>query len=606
MNPRNFFAELKRRNVYKVAAAYLVVSWLLIQAASILFPTFDAPASAMKVLVIILAIGFPIALAFSWAFEITPEGVVRESDIETGKSIAHHTGRKIVGLTAVVAVIAAGLLAFQLWGPKRSTTAPGETASAVRAPATATIPDKSIAVLPLTNEGGAKDEQYFSDGLSEDLITALSQFAGLKVIGRNSSFQFRDSKDDSKTIGAKLGVAHLLEGSVRRAADAVRISAELINAADGTTLWSQHYDRPYKDLFQLQDDITTAVANALKAKLLNTNDAAAQSDRPPSGNLAAYNAYLQGNFYAQRNTEADYRKAIDFYETAVSLDPQYAWVYAALGRAQIFLGDYFHGAQAQQIFSAARSSINTALKLDPDSGAAHGARALLLAFADLDFPGAKAEFERAVQLAPTDLNLRASLCQMQAAFGNPEGAVEPIKQTLAIDPRNAGWYGLLAIDLMAVGRLDEAEQAYKDQSTLEPTEAAPKARLSSVEVVRGNAAAALERAEQVPPGELRDFALANARQIGNDKAAADAALKSLIDQYGQSDAYLIARVYALRKDPDKVFEWLDRAWANRDNNVCIVYYDPFILPYKNDPRFAAFCQKIGLPTPAELAASPKA
>jgi TolB-like protein/Flp pilus assembly protein TadD len=560
----------------------------------------------MKILVVFLAIGFPIALAVSWAFEITPEGVVRESDIETGKSIAHHTGRKIVGLTAVLAVIAAGLLAFQLWGPKRSTIAPGETASAVRAPATATIPDKSIAVLPLTNEGGAKDEQYFSDGLSEDLITALSQFAGLKVIGRNSSFQFRDSKDDSKTIGAKLGVAHLLEGSVRRAADAVRISAELINAADGTTLWSQHYDRPYKDLFQLQDDITTAVANALKAKLLNTNDAAAQSDRPPSGNLAAYNAYLQGNFYAQRNTEADYRKAIDFYETAVSLDPQYAWVYAALGRAQIFLGDYFHGAQAQQIFSAARSSINTALKLDPDSGAAHGARALLLAFADLDFPGAKAEFERAVQLAPTDLNLRASLCQMQAAFGNPEGAVEPIKQTLAIDPRNAGWYGLLAIDLMAVGRLDEAEQAYKDQSTLEPTEAAPKARLSSVEVVRGNAAAALERAEQVPPGELRDFALANARQIGNDKAAADAALKSLIDQYGQSDAYLIARVYALRKDPDKVFEWLDRAWANRDNNVCIVYYDPFILPYKNDPRFAAFCQKIGLPTPAELAASPKA
>jgi TolB-like protein/cytochrome c-type biogenesis protein CcmH/NrfG len=606
LNPRSFFAELKRRNVYKVAAAYLVVSWLLIQAASILFPTFDAPASAMKTLVVFLAIGFPIALAFSWAFEITPEGVVRESDIETGKSIAHHTGRKIVGLTAVLAVIAAGLLAFQLWGSKRSTIAPGETASAVRAQATATIPDKSIAVLPLTNEGGAKDEQYFSDGLSEDLITALSQFAGLKVIGRNSSFQFRDSKDDSKTIGAKLGVAHLLEGSVRRAADAVRISAELINAADGTTLWSQHYDRPYKDLFQLQDDITTAVANALKAKLLNTNDAAAQSDRPPSGNLAAYNAYLQGNFYAQRNTEADYRKAIDFYETAVSLDPQYAWVYAALGRAQIFLGDYFHGAQAQQIFSAARSSINTALKLDPDSGAAHGARALLLAFADLDFPGAKAEFERAVQLAPTDLNLRASLCQMQAAFGNPEGAVEPIKQTLAIDPRNAGWYGLLAIDLMAVGRLDEAEQAYKDQSTLEPTEAAPKARLSSVEVVRGNAAAALERAKQVPPGELRDFALANARQIGNDKAAADAALKSLIDQYGQSDAYLIARVYALRKDPDKVFEWLDRAWANRDNNVCIVYYDPFILPYKNDPRFAAFCQKIGLPTPAELAASPKA
>ena len=467
------------------------------------------------------------------------------------------------------------------------------------------IPEKSIAVLPLTNEGGAKDEQYFSDGLSEDLITALSQFAGLKVIGRNSSFQFRDGKDDSKTIGEKLGVAHLLEGSVRRAADAVRISAELINAADGTTLWSQHYDRPYKDLFQLQDDITTAVATALKAKLLNTNDAPTQGDRPPSGNLAAYNAYLQGKFYSQRNTEADYRKAIDFYQSAVSLDPRYAHAYAALGRTQIFFGDYFHGAQAQQIFSEARTSINTALKLNPDLGEAHGAHALLLAFADLDFPGAKAEFERAVQLAPTDLDLRASLCQMQAAFGNPSGAIEPIKRTLAMDPRNAGWYGLLAIDLMAVGRLDEAEQAYKDQSTLEPTEAAPKARLSSVEVVRGNAAAALEKAEQVPPGQLRDFALTNARQIGNDKAAADAALKNLIDQYGQTEAYLIARVYALRKEPDKVFEWLDRAWDQRDNNISILYYDPFLPRYKDDPRFATFCRKIGLPVPAEVAAGRK-
>jgi hypothetical protein len=159
---------------------------------------------------------------------------------------------------------------------------------------------------------------------------------------------------------------------------------------------------------------------------------------------------------------------------------------------------------------------------------------------------------------------------------------------------------------MAVGRLDEAEQAYKDQSTLEPTEAGPKARLSSVEVVRGNAAAALEKAEQVPPGELRDFALANARQIGSDKGAADAALKSLIDKYAQNDAYLIARVYGLRKEPDKVFEWLDRAWAQRDNNVSILYYDPFLLPYKDDPRFAEFCRKIGLPTPAEVAASPKA
>ena len=263
------------------------------------------------------------------------------------------------------------------------------------------------------------------------MITALSQFAGLKVIGRNSSFQFRESKESSETIGAKLGVAHLLEGSVRRAADAVRISAELVKTVDGSTVWSQHYDRPYKDLFKLQDDITTAVANALKAKLLNTSDAASQTDRPPSGNLEAYNAFLKGNFRFQHGTKDGLHQAIESYQIAVSLDPKYAQAYAAMGSAQTFYGDYFSGAEAQQNFAMARACINTALTLNPDLAGAHVAHALLLAFADLDFAGAKTEFERAVELAPNNLDAVASLAQMRAAFGDPEGAIEPIRQTLA-------------------------------------------------------------------------------------------------------------------------------------------------------------------------------
>jgi TolB-like protein len=593
MNQRNFFAELKRRNVFRAAAFYAASSWLLVQIATQVFPFFHIAEWIVRWIVVAAAIGFPFALVLSWFYEWTSKGLQLESEISPNESVIRPTGKKLdKWIIAILVVAVVLLLANQFVWHKD-------------APEGATIADRSIAVLPLTNEGGAKDEQYFSDGLSEDLITALSQFAGLKVIGRNSSFQFRDSKDDSKTIGAKLGVAHLLEGSVRRAADAVRISAELVNAADGTTLWSQHYDRPYKDLFKLQDDITTAVANALKAKLLNASEAAAQSDRPPSGSLPAYNAFLQGQFHFQRNTQADFREAIDSYQAAVSLDPRYARAYAEMGYAQTFYGDYFSGAQAQQIFAEARTSINTALTLNPNLAVAHGAHALLLAFADLDFAGAKVEFERAVQLAPTDLDLKASLGQMRAAFGHPEGAIELIKQALAGDPRNAGWYGLLAIDLTAVGRLDEAEQAYRDQMALEPTEAGPKARLSTIEVLRGNAAAAVEKAEQVPPGQARDFALTNALQISNDQIAADAALKSVIDHYAKTEAYFIARVYALRKDPDKVFEWLDRAWGNRDNKVCIVYYDPFLLPYKSNPRFATFCRKIGLPTPAEVAAEPK-
>ena len=352
----------------------------------------------------------------SWFYEWTPKGLQLESEISPNESVIRQTGKKLDKWIIAILVLAVVLLLANQFVWHKS------------APEGSTISDQSIAVLPLANEGGAKDEQYFSDGLSEDLITALSQFAGLKVIGRNSSFQFRDSKDDSKTIGAKLGVAHLLEGSVRRAADAVRISAELINAADGTTLWSQHYDRPYKDLFKLQDDITMAVANALKTKLLNPSEAAAQSERPPSGNLEAYNAFLKGNFYFQHSTKDGLRQAIDSYRTAVSLDPKYAQAYAAMGSAQTFYGDYFSGAEAQQNFAMARASINTALTLNPDLAGAHVAHALLLAFADLDFVGAKTEFERAVELAPNNLDAVASLAQMRAAFGHPEAAIEPIRQ----------------------------------------------------------------------------------------------------------------------------------------------------------------------------------
>ena len=377
-----------------------------------------------------------------------------------------------------------------------------------------------------------------------------------------------------------------------------------MNSADGANVWSQHYDRPYKDLFKLQDDITTAVANALKAKLLNSSDALAQSDRPRSGNLAAYNAFLQGQFYSERNTEGDYHKAIDSYKTAIALDPRYARAYAALAFSETCLTEFLPGTKASQMFAEARAAANRALALNPDLAAAHNARGLLLLFADIDIAGTEAEFERAVQLAPNDLNAKASLAQVRASLGRPEAAIEPIRQALTADPRNAGWYSLLALDLMALGRLDEAEDAVQHQIALQSTDSAI-ARLSTIEVLRGNAAAALEKAEQIPPGKTRDLALANARQIGQDRTAADAALKTVLDRYGKTDAYFISRVYALRKEPEKMFEWLNRALAQHDNNISILYYDPFLLRYKDDPRFAEFCRKVGLPTPAEVASGSK-
>jgi len=463
------------------------------------------------------------------------------------------------------------------------------------------VPGESIAVLPLTNESGDAKEQYFSDGISEDLITALSQFPGLNVIGRSSSFQFRDSKEDSRSIGAKLGVAHLLEGSVRRSGDVVRVSAELINTANGIAQWSDRYDRPYKDLFALQDEVTRAVAGALRTKLLPGEHAAAQSERPPSGGLDAYNAFLQGQFYNSRATEADFRKAIEFFTQATELDPHYALAWSTLSRAWTNLSIHFlAGTRAQDAFANARAAADRALALSPELANAHVARGFLHLVADFDWRAAEAEFHRAIELAPSDAEAKFWLGRQLAVLGNVDRAIEFTREALATEPLQAYWYSWLANYLSGLNRVDEAERAVLRAIELQPGAASYHERLAIIEIQRGDAQAALAAAEQEPPGNWQDIALALARQIGSERIAADAALKTLIDKWAGEAPYQIAEVYALRNDAKETFAWLDRAWSSRDGGINYLLYDPIMLRYKDDPRFAAFCKKVGLPTPAEV------
>jgi TolB-like protein/Flp pilus assembly protein TadD len=463
----------------------------------------------------------------------------------------------------------------------------------------------SIAVLPLANESGEAAQQYFSDGISEDLITALSQLPGLKVIGRTSAFQFRDRKEDSRSIGAKLGVAHLLEGSVRRSGEMVRVSAELIDTADGSAQWSERYDRPYKDLFALQDEITRAVAGALKTKLLPGKHAAAQSDQPPSGNLEAYNALLQGRFYLARGTEADDRKAIEFLTRAIQLDPRYALAWSDLSYAwSSHSGDFLDGAAAQEAYGKAREAAGRALALSPDLAAAHNAQGYLLQVADFDWHGAEAQYRRALELAPNDALVKFNLASVLASYGEMEQAIELTRQGLLTEPLRSGGYKELATYFLGLRRLDEAKQAINKAVELQPASEPNRSWLTIIETRRGNALAALEAAQKEPPGIFRDMSLAFAQQIGSDRSAADAALRTLIEKQANNCAYQIAEVYALRNDAKATFEWLERAWNNRDGGIQYLLFDPFILRYKDDPRFAAFCRKVGLPVPELLSRRP--
>ena len=463
---------------------------------------------------------------------------------------------------------------------------------------TAAIPERSIAVLPMTNSTGDPANEYFSDGMSEEFISSLSRLRDLKVIGRTSSFQFKGKTDDSKTIGDKLGVYYLLEGSVRKSADRVRIAVELIKSGDGASVWSETYDRELKDIFAVQSEIAGAVAKQLKVALLGNNGQAAQlAAAATPQNIEAYNALLQGNFHFYLRTADDFRKAIGYYEEAIRLDPRYALAYAKLTPPAVNLVTGFgHIAtkEKEEAMAKARASAKSALALDPNLSEAHLAQALILELLDLNLAGAEAEYRRALELAPRNPHTINDLAILMAELARLDEAVALAQRAIALDPLRSTFHYALAHFLVALGRYDQAEATLRKAIELQPTSAQAYAELAIIQILRGNPGAAAELAKQETDPFWRTYALALAYFANGDRAEADAALKKLIDEDADESGSQIAEVYALRKEPEKMFEWLEHAWITRDPGVIQLLYHPFARAYKDDPRFIAFAQKIGV------------
>jgi len=589
----NFFAELKRRNVYKVAVAYAVVAWLLIQAASILFPTFDAPAWVMKVFVVVIVLCFPVALVCSWAFEITPEGIKRESDIDPGKSHTTRTGRRIVSVTVVLAVIAAALFIFQLVRSKVLTTTTRSVASIA-----STVSAKSVAVLPLVNTSGDPSNEYFSDGLSEELIAVLAKIPDLKVIGRSSSFLFKGTSGDSGAIGQKLGVAHLIEGSVRKQGERVRIVAELINAADGRSIWSETYDRELRDVFAVQEEIAKAVAEQMKVRLLGEK---AHSDAVPSNqNPAAHNAVLQSDFYFQQQTAESIRRAISFAQEAVRLDPNYALAYAKLSQAWRQYAASFAIDDASKGYDEARQAADKAVSLAPDLPEVRMTVGLLAMNPGLDFAGGEKDFRRVLQSSPNNAAAKNGLCLSLLAQGRFTEAEEACRQALLLDPLLTNlWFNLGRITV-GTGRYKEAEEAFRKGLELQPNASRFHTYLATLDILQNRPAQAIANAQLENEGFWRDYSAALVQQAQGDRSAADTALKNFIAKDSIGGAFQVAVLYAIRKESDQTFKWLDTAYDTRDSGLTQLAVTPFFLPYRDDPRFMALCQKLNvhLPSPS--------
>src|SRR5215472_3756097 len=358
MNPKGLFGELKRRNVYKVAVAYAVVGWLLIQVATQVFPFLEIPNWAIRLVIVATAFGFPVALIIAWVFELTPEGIKRTEAADAAGQRSR--GGIWIAVVAIAAALSLGLFFLGRYTAGRATLPVSEAATASNAL-------KSIAVLPLVNTSGDPSNEYFSDGLSEELIAVLAKIPELKVIGRSSSFFFKGKSSDSAAIGQKLGVANLIEGSVRKQGDRVRIVAELISAADGRSLWSETYDRDLKDVFAVQAEIAKSVAEQMKVKLLGET---VRSDAAGSGeNPVAHNAVLQSDFYFQQQTAENVRRAITFLQEAIRLDPNYALAYAKLAQAWRQYAVSFAtdpGDDAAKAYEEARRAGEKAVSLAPD------------------------------------------------------------------------------------------------------------------------------------------------------------------------------------------------------------------------------------------------
>ena len=584
MNSRNLFSELKRRNVYKVAVAYAVVAWLLIQAASILLPTFEAPSWAMKVIVLLLVLGFPAALIFSWAFEITPEGIVRETEVEASKSITHHTGRKIVALTIVVALIAAGLFVFQMLRG-RSTSAFAATA----------IHNKSIAVLPFDNLSRDPDNAYFVEGIQDEILTRLAKIADLKVIARSSTQRFQN-KGDLPQIARQLGVAHLLEGSVQKVNDQVRVNVQLIKAANEAHLWAEVYDRKLTDIFAVESEIAKTIADTLQAKLTGSEQQVIAAR--PTENTEAHQLYLKGRFFWNKRTGNDLKKSLDYFQQAIAIDPNYALAYAGVADAYVFLPGYTAGAP-RDYYPKAMAAAKRALELDDTLAEAHTTLALAIWYYDFDSSQANREFQRAIELNPNYATGHQQYGNNTlSALGRFDDAIAEGKRAVELDPLSLVINADLGMNYHFARRYDEAIAQLRKTLEMDPGYYYAHVDLGQVLTAKrafDEAIVEYQKARALNDDPFVLGLLGHAYASSGNKTEALKILDQLkeVSRQRYVSMFSFAIVYLALGDKQEALRWLEQSYQDRAGaDIGWIRVDSLLDPLRDDPRFEALAEKI--------------
>ena len=462
MKTREFLGELKRRNVYKTAVAYGVFAWLLIQVATQVFPFFDIPSWWIRLIILLLLIGLPVALVFSWAFEITPEGLKRTEEVPPEESITHRTGRKLTAAIAVIVALAAMLFLIQQLRPKTAATTAAANSSSRDATLPLNIPEKSIAVLPFENRSDDKQNSYFADGVQDDILTELSRVADLKVVSRTSVMQYRTSARNLREIGRQLGVAHVLEGSVQRDKSRVRVTAQLIDTRSDAHLWAEHYDRDIADVFAIQSEIAVAITEQLRAKLSAGERAAIK--QPPTTDLEAFDLFSRARaLYADTSNQIQAGKklpeAARLLDQAVKRDPNFvtAWCLRARVHGDIYWQGHDHTPARLEL---ANTSLQTALRLLPEAGEVHLGLADYYYHGFRDYGRARRELDIARRTLPNNAEVFEYTGYIDRREGRWLEATKNLERALELDPRNFLTLQQLALVFQMQHRYREEARTY--------------------------------------------------------------------------------------------------------------------------------------------------
>ena len=551
VNLQFFFAELKRRKVYSVAIAYVVGGWALAQGMAQVLPVFDIPNWGVRMIVVLIVLGFPVALTLSWFFDLTRYGIVRTPDADAALRLD-----------------------------------PAQSADSS---------ERSIAVLPFSDLSPGQDHDYFSDGIAEEILTALAKIDGLHVAARRSSFWFKGRETQLGEIAKNLNVRHVVEGSVRREGNRVRVTAELIDAPNGFTLWSEKFDREMHGIFALQDEITRAIVDALKLKL-------DISPPPVSPSTDAYDAYLQGLFYSDKSTEEALRKSVEFFQRALDKDPKFSRAWTGIAKAWLWLADAY--VPPLEAYSNVRDAALRALRLNKDEAEAHVYLAETKRILDWDLDGAEAEFNRALEFDPNSTTSNYFIAALHAARGEREKALVYLKRASKIDPASL-WVSNFACEIYRYfGLIDEAMAAGERSLQLDPTFLYGEPLLAALyrEMGRFDEAIALYEKSQSISGRV-PFGLAiTYAKMGRRKEAQEILEAACASRGSYTPGDATAHVRVELQEHEEAIRELERAYEEHSSSLHFIGIAPEFAPLRPDKRFLSIVKKIGLKPESVFAA----